>query len=448
MAFPIFQPSLIEMKSYALLFISFALFSVSQAQVLMEAPLPEVRQNTYWDLVLGPEVSAHLAPRAQNLRILDSNGVEVPYLFDCQAPSKIDVHLKWYPARGERTYRRRYSRSVFENPRRDAIDEIVLKIRNADVTQHFWLSGSDDGMHWHIIKEDYVYDRAYDLSSTYNLLTLQFPPVDYRYYKVEIRHYWREPIQIMGAGYYQVDALKGRYEEVPGIQVAQSDDMAEKRSFVEIDLGQNHYVDRLHLQVDGPDRYHRKAWLEGDGIREEIVLSSKEVARFSFEDLRTQRLRLTIENLDDQPIHVVRARAYQSRQSVTARLWPGMSGKVVVYDEAHRAPAYDLVHFEEELPRRRPVKRLDSLLVLPDLGPEAAFEEAGFDPSMEAEDVGGVGEMQREGVGNAGAVEKAEEQDFKSWVQHPVFLWGGILLLGGLMVWFSVRALKEGGEGE
>lgn len=434
------------MKIFAFICALLAAFSISHAQIIYEAPLPDVRQETYYDLVLSPEVTSRLTSQAENLRLLDSNGVEIPYLFDSQEHAQLDVNLKWYPVRGERYRRRRYTRSVFENPRRDAIDEMVLKVRNADVTQHFWLSGSDDLNRWHIIKEDFVYDRAYDLASTYNLITLQFPPVDYRYYKVEIRHYWREPIEIMGAGYYKVDAQEGRYLEVPGVRVTQTDDPLERRSHVEVDLGGMHYVDRLHLQVDGPERYHRNALLEGEGLHREVVLSSKEVTRFSFEGLRANKLRFTIENLDDQPVKVVRARAYQLRRSVTARMRPGMEGRAVVYREGERAPAYDLVHFAGELPRRRPVVRLDSLQALPPTKPTAIVEGEGMTEEMAV----AIKETPGERLPKEGDEEKEKGKDsqFKEWVQRPVVLWSGIIVIALAMVWLSVRTLRENGGEE
>lgn len=424
-------------KTYLLLPLLLVLLSSNsmKAQPLYQAPVPQVQTGAYHDILLGPQLTSRLAPNAENLRLVDTSGIEIPYLFNAQEPSQLNVALKWYPQRGKAERWRRYSRSIFENPRRDAIDEMVLKVRNADVTQHFWLSGSDDMTNWRIIKEDYSYASAYDLSSTYNLITLQFPPVDYRYYKVEIRHYWREPIDVMGAGYYRVDAQEGRYTEIPDVQVTQTDDVGEKRSYIEIDLGGMQYVERLHLQIDGPERYYRNAVLEGGGMRREIALTSKEVPRFEFEGLRAEKMRLTIENLDDQPVKVVRVRAYQLRRSVTARLSKGMEAQLLVYQEDYRAPAYDLVHFAAELPARRPVLRMDSLeavAVVPAVQkrsqPAAAVQHS----------------SSGDGQPSSNPVETpAEDSDMRALLREPALLWGGIGLLAALMVWFSLRALKE-----
>jgi|GEM_PF-7092278 len=400
-----------------------------------QTPLPERSQSAYHNVFLSPEVTCRLAPQGGNVRIIGPNQLEAPYLLSSSKHVDQTVDLKWYRRAGERYRRRWYSRSIFENPRKNAIDEMVLKVRNADVSQRFWLSGSDDGTHWYIIKEDYSYESAYDPSSTYNLLTLKFPKVDYRYYKVELKHVWREPIDIMGAGYYDVRETGGHYQIIDGLSVTQSNDTLGKQSYIEIDLGQNHYLDRIHFTLDGPEMYHRQATLEvaqGDQYRTSLALSSEMVPQVQFDRLRASKLRLTIDNKDDQPIRIAGVRAYQLKRSLTVKLDKTKAYQLVIGNETQTAPEYDLVHFRKQIPQTRPQIRVDSLAWMPDpvvdSGEEVVavpFQEEQASPSPPAEP------------------EKETQLEEASFFKSKTFLWLGIGVILVAMTWFSIAMLKD-----
>ncbi len=428
--------------SLSILFLALTFFTfplATTAQKTWEGPLPPTRQSAYHDIYLPPEITCHSTPGGENIRIYDSNGTEVPYIKSSESHVDQSVQLKWYKQTGGNYHRHWYTRAIFENARKDAIEEIVLKVRNADVAQRFWLSGSDDMNHWYIIKENFHYNSNYDPASTYNLLTLNFPPVDYRYYKVELKHTWREPINIMGAGYYDVKSKAGHYQEIKGLSVTQSDDSLGKKSYVEIDLGENHYLDRLHLVVDGPEMYLRNATLEsvsGGTLHESFTLSSQEVSQLVFEDLRSRKLRLTIDNKDDLPIRIAGVRAYQLKMSLTARLEKGANYQMVLSEENQMAPQYDLIHFADKLPRNRPKIWADSIAYIPPpaaKAPEAT--EVKMEPYQPEKGTGAVTS------GNEPLEQKEEE--VVPLLKNKAFLWAGIGVILVAMVWFSIVLLRE-----
>lgn len=410
------------------------------SQGTWQGPVPTVKQSSYHDLYLSPEVTCRLAPEGGNIRIYGSNQLEVPYLLSSSNHVDQTVDLKWYRRAGERYRRRWYSRSLFENPKKNPIDEMVLKVKNADVSQRFWLSGSDDMTHWYIIKEDYVYDAAYDPSSTYNLLTLKFPTVDYRYYKVELKHIWREPINIMGAGFYDVQETGGHYQQIKGLTITQSNDTLGKKSYVEVDLGQNHYLDRIHFTVDGPEMYHRSTTLEviqGDGYRKTLSLNSNTVSQIQFDHLRARKLRLTINNKDDQPIRIAGVKAYQLKRTLTAKLDKDKNYRLEIGDEGQSAPEYDLVHFQRQIPRNRPQLAIDSTVWIPD--PVETAEGEVVEIPFETE----IGLPNEEAV--TAATTKIKEASFFT---SKTFLWLGIGVILVAMTWFSIALLKDKTEEE
>ncbi|MEM7035986.1 MAG: hypothetical protein AAF570_03330 [Bacteroidota bacterium] len=412
-----------------------------------EADVESPARSGFHDMDLPPTLTAHLNPEFGNLRLYDDTGETVPYLMFSEVKSEQEVRLRWYRRIREDDWRRHYSRSYFEHPRAETIDRMVLKIRNADVTQHFWLSGSDDMAHWYIVKDDYSYAASWDPGNSYNLMTIHFPPVNYRYYKVEIRHRWREPIQIMGAGYYAAKEKAGRLQKVPEPALTQTE--SGQKSVVDIRFDGAHYFDRLFFEVDGPEMYHRGAVLSkavrgGDGrtryeTLREFTLSSKTVAQLEFESERATALRLTIDNKDDRPLRIAAAPAHTRRKYLTARLEKGRTYALKIGPEHLRSPDYDLAHFTDDLPRRRPALAVSAPQKIP-----AAFEEpaaskakeSAKNPTSQNPRTYAEPKPQTE----AGRASKTETTPL---LQHKAFLWIGIVVIVLLLGFMSFRMLRD-----
>jgi hypothetical protein len=332
-----------------------------------EAPVT-AQGSGYQDLVLPATVTAQLARDHGNMRLLDSAAHEVPYILNSQPLKAEETSIQWMQRYEDDYWERWYSRSFFQNPKGLALDRIALKIRNADVHQDFWLSGSDDMNRWYIIKEDYGYDANYDPQSTWNLLTIHFPRSDYKYFKVEIRHYWREPIQIMGAGYYTSAEKTGNAQAIPDPKVTQREEGT--RSVVDIHFDANHYFDELLLEVDGPELYLRQATLQrknASGAFEDehaFQLSSKMLNVVELEQVRATDWRLVVENKDDKPIRIAGVQARQRKLTLTAKLSPAEHYRLLIGAEDLRAPEYDLSYFRADLPKQRAIASIGGLVDL------------------------------------------------------------------------------------
>jgi hypothetical protein len=399
-----------------------------------EAELETAPRAGFQDIPLGPEVICRLNPESGNLRVMNEAGEEVPWLFFTDRETEQEVSLRWYPRHLDDYRQRWYSRSVFQNPRGNGIDRMVLKIRNAAVRQTFWLSGSDDLNRWYIVKEDFVYDSDYDPASSYNLITIDFPQVDYKYYKVEIRHHWHEPIQIMGAGYYAVSESEGNYQTVPRPAVVQHE--SGSKSIVDIRFDGRHYLDRVFFEVDGPEMYHRDAVLKrktaGGGYEqlESFVLDSRSVHLLQFQGIRVEELRLEIENHDDKPLRVAGVQAMQLRRYLTAKLDPAVHYTLRIGEEDLRSPVYDLTYFGGELPGKRPRARLLALSAvrvpaLPARADTAANAVIAPVPAVDH------------------APAESGEQVESSFPTGQVMLWAGIIFVVLVLGFMAFRMLRE-----
>jgi hypothetical protein len=424
------------MKSFYLLLIAFLPgFTFAQTWEF-EAPV-QPQGNGYQNIYLPPAITCHLAASGGNLRLLDSSANEVPYILSETKLVEEEASIVWMARYEDDYWARWYSRSYFQNPQQLKLDRLAIKIRNADVHQQFWLSGSDDMNRWYIIKENYDYNSHYDPQSTWNLLTIHFPPTDYKYYKVELKHHWREPIQIMGAGYYAYAEKQGHSQRIPDPEIRQSENGSQ--SMVDIQFNGPHYLDQVLFEVDGPELYLRNATLQkrdAGGSYENVrafQLSSKELNQLQLDRERGTQWRLLIENKDDKPVRIAGIQARQRQQYLTAKLDGKGAYQLKVAEEGLRAPEYDLAFFKNDLPKVRPSATVGSVNDLRQK-PVAATDGSEETSSSSAPVQPLVGE-QEDGAGSD-AVEKPI-------YQRPVFLWAGIgvivLLIGGM----SLKLLKD-----
>lgn len=414
------------MKTPSLLLLFLAPALLPAQTWLYEAPVTP-KGGGYQDIMLPAAITARLDGQGDNMRLLDSADREVPFVLTQDPLELEETSIHWMSHYRDDYWERWYSRSFFQNPQGLALDRIVLKIRNADVHQSFWLSGSDDMSHWYIIKDNYDYAANYDPQATWNLMTIHFPPTDYKYYKVELRHHWHEPIQIMAAGYYTSAARKGDARNIPEPTISQTEEG--KTSIVELGFDAAHYFDEMLFEVDGPERYLRQATLEQRNasgnwtVVKHFALSSKALNAVELEHLRGQSWRLLIDNKDDQPIRIVGLQARQRQLTLTAKLEPAAGYRLAIGEEGLRAPEYDLSYFKNELPKARSLASVGELRDLRKPAEPVASAVAPASPDK--------------------AVTDTHVEPEKPLHQQTWFLWAGILVVVVLVGGMSLRLLKD-----
>jgi hypothetical protein len=427
-----------KMRASFLLLACLPLLSLAQSWEY-EAPV-QPQGNGYHNIYLPAALTCRLSDAGGNIRLLDSSAHEIPYILSETKLVEEEASIVWMPHYEDDYWAHWYSRSYFQNTQKLKLDRLAIKIRNADVHQDFWLSGSDDMHRWYIIKEDYDYDAHYDPQSTWNLLTIHFPPTDYRYYKIEIRHHWREPIQIMDAGYYAFAEKQGHSQPVPDPVISQRENGSQ--SVVDIRFDGPHYLDQVLMEVDGPELYLRNATLQKKDVGgsfenvRQFQLSSKALNQLQLERERGTEWRLLIENKDDKPIRIAGVQARQRQQYLTAKLEGKGAYKLVVGEEGLRAPEYDLAFFKNDLPKVRPSATVGAVKGL--LQPVAT----GADANGGGDSLSGGTVQPLVGSGGAGASAGGVEGD-KPIYQRPVFLWAGIGLIVLLVGGMSLKLLKD-----
>jgi hypothetical protein len=307
------------------------------------------------EVLLDADVYGRARSSLADLRIRDGAGIEVAYVLrrhekiHAQMERPLPLQDLGETARGEARFVLDLGRGGGRHNR--------VKITLAEDAKNFRVpvrvDTSRDGRQWQLVRAaGFIYDvegesRAADTSVSYPVSTA-------RYVRVTVAPWRGRPLPVEGAT-LAIEIPDERDEEVLPVTLAeQADDPAQQVSRYVVDLGSRRPVDRAELDVV-ERTFHRVVTIEAGEDRARWrwagsgALSAIEVPALSdrqtslrFAETPARSLRLTIQNLDDRPLHVAAVRAFAVRRGLVFEPEPGRS---YVLDYGHPsapAPRYDL----------------------------------------------------------------------------------------------------------
>jgi len=385
-----------------------------------EAQVAPVSTPGYYKITLSPELLGKLDPYRSDLRIYDGDGKELPYLRHSEKALSTTSLFKEYNILEKAYEQDTISYLIFGNPDRRAIDNVSIIVQNTDVQKRARLSGSEDQKNWYVIKDNYLLHAMQSTDATSELKILNFPLNDYAYFKLEINDNWKIPINILKVGYYDTHQIKGISTEFDYPIASQKDSL--KTSYVKLDLSESKYFEKLSLEVSGAEYYSRSANIF---VRKERLTSKKETEVY-FESIGSielnsnsrneiqlrgrsvKTLYLEIDNKDNQPLDIEKAKASYLNRYVVAELQPEATYTLKFGEESLTTPDYDISSFAAK--------------ILP-----------------------GASKIVHDDIVNLKPAEDAMDKE-PSLFENPYLIWSAIGIVGLLLGLVSMKMIKEIGQ--
>lgn len=328
-----------------------------------EAGLPPRETDGFYRVLIPPAISAYTGARHENLRIVDERNNEVPYFLH-EAKAYTTQQFVAYKILQKEQQSGCCTSLVLENIERNTINNILLQIKNAEITKSATLSGSDDQKQWYALKEHFILAAISNPNQTSEIRIVDFPLSNYAYYRLQIDDSSSAPLNIVGAGYYKRIHESGIYTPLEDITIKITENAEEKRTYCAITLDTTQWVDRLTIAASGPPYFLRRAALyqhtvrydkRGDPIPYRELVSafdirSKDFIRIELPEVKTKTLSLIINNEDNPPLHLDSLKVYQLNRYLVTYLEKGHHYKLKVGDTAMPQPVYDLAHFKTSIP--------------------------------------------------------------------------------------------------
>jgi hypothetical protein len=335
---------------------------------LWTSSIEKPQVDGFHSIIIDPDHSSLLNNEFSNIRIFDNEGKEISYLLRTESSISRKQLFKEYSILEKQNIEKGRTRLILSNDEKKKINNVVLVIKNADVTKEAFLYGSDDQKQWYAVKDRFYLSSTSSVDQVSELHFLNFPLIDYKYLKVEIIDSNSAPLNILSAGYYNTTAEHGLYQPIPTASIFQNDS-SDKISYVHVSLNKEHFIDRLNFIIEGPRFYKRAATLytkqiettRREGKREvlvpvtELTLTSAEPTRIDLGSIKVKDLYLQIINEDNQPLVIKAVEAGQLRRTLIADLKKDSEYTMKIADKDLGSPDYDVKYFEDSIPAQLPV---------------------------------------------------------------------------------------------
>jgi hypothetical protein len=394
-----------------------------------------VLKEGFYNIVLQPEIGAKLKNDFSDIRILDSENYEVPYIQKTEEPYFTESRFKEYPIVSKEIIENCCTKLTIKNPGKKPINNICLMLKNSDAVKVARMAGSDDGINWFGVKRYEVFYNQYSASDTKVVNYINFPMTDYLYYRFEIidRGYWDEdrwaywyadrwsyPVNILKVGYYESNLKEGKYLNVSAPSFEQADSNKQKRTFIKIDFDDNYSVNRIRFVLKG-SRYYKRMAILAKKIKASkrsaeyfepiysFELNSYSLNEFDLSNFREKECYLIIDNDDNRPLKLNAIEVWQLTHYLKTYLEKGKQYKLVYGDSLAQAPVYDLRHFVDSIPT-----------ILPTL-PVSTLEEKSL---------------------NTNQIKKEQIKEAR-WFEDKVFIWVAIGAMALFLFFMSWKMLGE-----
>lgn len=390
-------------------------FSVYSQNFEYRAEVNPVEEDGFYRILLSADVTSKLNSQFYDVRLYDSNEKEVPYILVKEKfVNETELFVEYDIIELEHVAELGYTRLVINNTNKNTIDNIVLKVNNADVRKTLKLNGSYDNENWFVLKDNYQYNSISSNGNSSEIRVLNFPISDYQYYEILIDDFYDRPINITNAGYYDHLREYGKFSEYASISWVRKDTL--KETLIRIDTKGN-YIDKIEFDIEEPKYFYREAdlYVSHTNPRNKIkrdfsktlahfTLKSNSTNSFNLNNTKQDTLLLRVYNNDNEGLTINRIRFLQLNKYLSAELKENEKYHLKFSDKKAKKPNYDLKYFKDRIPQ------------------DADVIEVSFVVKIDNEKKSTL----------------SNNLDFSSY-----WLWIGIVLIAGLLSYMSYKMVKE-----
>ena len=324
--------------------------------------LDSVKTAGFYNIELTPDLYAHIKTDYSDLRIVNEAGKWIPHVLYAPAYERTDtgliMEMKYLITEnsGVNTV------LIIESGQKISNNFGVI-ITNTAAERFCTLSGSNDKKSWFVINDSVLLSPVPAENETENISRINFPPNNYRFYKVIIHNKNKDPFNIKGVVEYTVaskitNALDKLIQNPVGaIQQKDSD----RISYIKVSQQLPYQFDNISLQLSGVKYYNRKVDLyipyaenhsfsNPGQLLQSFTVSNNSTLQFKIPLTKAAVYYLLIDNEDNLPLTVKEVKTAISNHYITAYLEKGNNYKLTLDNEAAVMPNYDLAKLNSKMP--------------------------------------------------------------------------------------------------
>lgn len=398
-----------NMKLYILAVLSILSIHQLSAQDWYKANVDSIKESGYVNIELSNEILA-VSKKYDflDIRIKDNTDKEIPYFVRSQNPVQEISQFVAYPFI-QNNAKDSINTVIIENEGEQEIDRLWIIIRNADVNKYARLRGSNDLKQWYIVKQrDNITYSRFKQDSSSEVLTLDFPKGNYKYYEITLTNDQGSPLDVQKVGSITNSNIYAQLSDIDLGRFVVKDSTDKKTYITFPNQAYNYSINRLQFYVNSKANYLRDLRIEVPNHALNFELSSKSDNIFFIDDIHlSTKGVIIINNGDNPPLTIDSIKAYGLKRYLCAYLEKGKEYTITVKEaDGELRPAYDIAHFQNDIPNNLPIIKTADIQKI------------------------------------AGEYQQPTERE-KIWIEQPIVMWSIIIIVGLLLMVICYKMIKE-----
>lgn len=292
--------------------------------------------------------------------ISPNDTIEAPYLLKVGKAERVQHELPFELINVSKKNKVHYF--TFEVPTHESLNEIILDFATENFDWKVTLEGSQDQSDWFTILRDSRILSVKNEQTDYRFTHLNFPNAKFRYYRISFKSGIAPELQ--GAHIFLNQDIEAQYKNMDIAHVEISRDKDLKQTILDIDLDQRAPISFLNLDIENGFDYYRSFQIQYalDSTNTEKgthygyrtlyrgTLNSIEKNGFRFNSVMARKLKIIIEDHDNQPLNIKNVQVKGYVHWLMARFSENRDYFLVYGNANAHPPKYDIAYTSKNIP--------------------------------------------------------------------------------------------------
>lgn len=320
--------------------------------------------DQWHSLIIPQEVFAKTSNNLSDIRIYgvtSKDTLEAPYILKVASDKKLLKNIDFKLINSSNKKDNYFF--TFEIPKLELINDILLDFKNENFDWKVVLEASQDQKDWFTILEDYRILSIKNKQTDYRFTQLNISSSKYKYYRITIQSDTKP--ELIKATISYEEKVKLTYKDYSNFIIESTEDDEHNVTDIQIDLDQRLPVSILKLNVVDTFEYYRPIRIQyaTDSVQSEKgwryhyqtlfngTLNSIEENEFKFTSSLAKKLKITIQNHDNQPLEFSGVEIKGLEHQLIARFTKDANYYLAYGKENARNPNYDITRSLTKIPK-------------------------------------------------------------------------------------------------
>ena len=308
-----------------------------------------------------------------------------------------------------------YHYFTFEVPTQEAINQIKLDFRQTNFDWRVWLEGSQDQKEWFTVVENYRILSIKNEKTDFQFTSVNFRDSKYRFFRFRIES--KEKPLLKTASIAQREVKRGRFRKYNTKNIKVEEHKKTKQTEIDIELEQAVPISHINIVVSDTFDYYRpirlkylsdsseteQGWLYHYSTLTRGILNSIQKNEFELNNTTAQKLKLCIDNNDNQPLLIDSIVVKGCLHELIVRFTKPANYYLSYGNTRAVRPNYDIAHFADHIPEN--IKEIK--------------------------------------LGNIERIKKEEKTITEPIFKNKIWLWTIMIVIILLLGWFSIGMMRK-----